>query len=268
MRDVHPALTPVLGKPGLDKVIALAPECVRPQDGAQKQDGERNAAKRWLAANGATLSPLHVTVLGDDRFCHEPFCREGLGQHLNFIPVCKPSSQATVEDWLAFLPRSGSVRTLTQTRWNGRRGEIDTDRDADEIPLRDGKGAFLANWRELTATDEQGTTLYRNSFATSLSWNDTAVAPVIAAGRSRWKIENENDNILKTKGDHFEHHDGHGQQHLSWPASSSWPSWSTRCWSGWMTRINSCARSCPHANACSATSEPSPVTCALRVGQT
>ena len=38
---------------------------------------------------------------------------------------------------------------------------------------------------------------------------------VIAAGRSRWKIENENNNVLKTKGDHFEHHYGHGQQHLS-----------------------------------------------------
>ena len=27
--------------------------------------------------------------------------------------------------------------------------------------------------------------------------------------------ENENNNVLKTKGDHFEHHDGHGCQPLS-----------------------------------------------------
>ena len=31
----------------------------------------------------------------------------------------------------------------------------------------------------------------------------------------RWKIENENNNTLKTKGYHFEHNFGHGQQHLS-----------------------------------------------------
>ena len=120
VRDAPTALTPVLVKPGLDKAIALAPAFVGPQDGALKQDGELNAAKRWLAANGAALSPLNVTVLGGDRFCHEPFCRAVLGQHLNFILVCKPSSHATVEDWLDFLQRRGGVRTLTQTRWSGR----------------------------------------------------------------------------------------------------------------------------------------------------
>jgi hypothetical protein len=38
---------------------------------------------------------------------------------------------------------------------------------------------------------------------------------VVEAGRSRWKIENENNNVLKTKGYHLEHNFGHGQQHLS-----------------------------------------------------
>lgn len=42
----HAALTPVLVKPGGDKVIPLAPAFIRPQDGAQQQDGEINAAKR------------------------------------------------------------------------------------------------------------------------------------------------------------------------------------------------------------------------------
>ena len=35
------------------------------------------------------------------------------------------------------------------------------------------------------------------------------------AGRSRWKIENENNNTLKTKGYHLEHNFGHGKLHLS-----------------------------------------------------
>jgi hypothetical protein len=34
-------------------------------------------------------------------------------------------------------------------------------------------------------------------------------------GRARWKRENETCNTLKNPGDHFEHHDGHGTQHLS-----------------------------------------------------
>ena len=35
------------------------------------------------------------------------------------------------------------------------------------------------------------------------------------AGRARWKIEYENNNILKTKEYHLEHNFGHGKKHLS-----------------------------------------------------
>ena len=38
---------------------------------------------------------------------------------------------------------------------------------------------------------------------------------VAAAGRCRWKTENENHNILKTKGYCLEHNFGHGEKHLS-----------------------------------------------------
>ena len=38
---------------------------------------------------------------------------------------------------------------------------------------------------------------------------------IVATGRCRWKIENENNNTLKTKGYHLEHNFGHGKKHLS-----------------------------------------------------
>ena len=41
------------------------------------------------------------------------------------------------------------------------------------------------------------------------------MAPVVQAGRGRWKVENENNNVLKTKGYHVEHNFGHGKQYLS-----------------------------------------------------
>jgi hypothetical protein len=37
----------------------------------------------------------------------------------------------------------------------------------------------------------------------------------VAAGRARWKIENESNNVLKNRGDHLEHNFGHGKKHLS-----------------------------------------------------
>jgi len=63
------------------------------------------------------------------------------------------------------------------------------------------------------ATD--GEVLYRNAFATSLAIDDTSIAAVVASGRARWEIENENNNTLKTKGYRFGRNYGHGKQALS-----------------------------------------------------
>jgi hypothetical protein len=57
--------------------------------------------------------------------------------------------------------------------------------------------------------------LYRNSFITDNKIIGSNVHKLASAGRSRWKIENENNNVLKTKGYHFEHNYGHGKKHLS-----------------------------------------------------
>ena len=45
--------------------------------------------------------------------------------------------------------------------------------------------------------------------------NVNNVIDIATAGRSRWKIENENNNTLKTKGYHLDHNFGHGKENLS-----------------------------------------------------
>ena len=57
--------------------------------------------------------------------------------------------------------------------------------------------------------------LYHNAWATSRPIDQHSVVALVAAARSRWKIENEHNNTLKTQGYHFEHNDGHGRQHLA-----------------------------------------------------
>lgn len=42
-----------------------------------------------------------------------------------------------------------------------------------------------------------------------------AVKPIAQAGRARWKVENEGNNVLKTRGYHLEHNFGHGQNCLA-----------------------------------------------------
>lgn len=211
----HTAVTPVLVKPGNDKVIPLAPEFVCPQDGHKKQDCEINASLRWLNSRGDQYAALGTTVLGDDLYCHERFCRALLDKKLEFILVCKPDSHKTMYEWVEDLDRHGVVKTVEHKRWTGKRHEIDSYRYVSAVPLRDADDALTVNWCEITTRTAEDKILYRNAFATSLVIDDANVAEVVASGRARWKIENENNNTLKTKGYRFEHNFGHGQRFLS-----------------------------------------------------
>ena len=53
----HSAITPVIVKPGEEQVLPLPPEFIVPQDGNEKQDCERAAAKRWLAQHQSRFIP-------------------------------------------------------------------------------------------------------------------------------------------------------------------------------------------------------------------
>jgi len=165
--------------------------------------------------NGKKFAEMKSALLGDDLYCHEPFCRDVLELELDFIFTCKKSSHPITQEWLDFLQKNDCIRTLTHRRWTGKRHEIDTYRYVNEVPLRDGEDALKINWCELTTTDKNGKILYHNTFATSLLIDDKNVIDIVEAGRSRWKIENENNNVLKTKGYHFEHNYGHGKKFLS-----------------------------------------------------
>ena len=211
----HTAITPVLVCPGLDKVIPLPPEFVVPQDGHEKQDCEINASRRWLDREGARYAAWDVTVLGDDLYCHEPYCRDLLARGFEFILVCKPASHSLLYEWVNDLARTGDVHTVIVRRRVGQRWLTDTYRHVSDVPLRNDDAALTVQWCELTTTTADGKVLYHNPFATSLPIDDEHVAEIVAAGRARWKIENENNNILKTKGYHFEHNYGHGHQHLA-----------------------------------------------------
>jgi len=58
--------------PGHKQVLPLPPAFIAPQDGAEKQDCERNAAKHWLARHGTALAPLRPIYLSDDLFACQP----------------------------------------------------------------------------------------------------------------------------------------------------------------------------------------------------
>jgi len=212
----HSAITPVIVSPGHRQVVPLRPEFITPQDGQLKQDCEINAAKRWLAAHAARYSTGNDTVLGDDLYAHQPFCRQVLLHGYHFLFTCKPASHVYLSQWVEAL-EPGRARHTLKLRLKGKsnRWEHHCYRWANGVPLTDSDDALKVNWCEVTITDADGPVLYRNSFITDWKLSADNVAGWVAAGRSRWKIENEHNNVLKTKGYHLEHNFGHGKEHLA-----------------------------------------------------
>lgn len=208
----HATLLPVMVRPGSEHVLTCFPEMITPQDGAEKQDCERNAGKRWLQRWSHLFSPRSITYLGDDLFCNQPFCEEVIAQDQYFLFVCKPDSHAALYRWLTAL----TPHERTERRWNGRQGELWRWRWVNHVPLRGGDGALPVNWCELLITDENSDeSRYHNSWVTNHTLTDANVADVCDFGRTRWKIENEGINVLKQKGYNVEHNFGHGTQYLA-----------------------------------------------------
>jgi hypothetical protein len=238
----HTVVTPVILKPGNNRVIALAPEFITPQDGHDKQDCENAAAKRWIKSNAHWLNELGVTITGDDLYCKQPICELILEKGLDFILVCKAKSHKTLYEYVDFLAED--IETVEVSRWEGTSHVVDTYRFLNDVPLRDGEDALEVNWCEIITrekdsknenesesesesekenknesksdSDSDGWEVtYKNAFVTDFKITKKNVEKIVADGRARWKVENENNNVLKTKGYHLEHNFGHGKKNLA-----------------------------------------------------
>ena len=110
----------------------------------------------------------------------------------------------------------GGVSEVSQRRWNGQRYEIWRYRYALRVPLRADSQPLYVNWCAVTITNEAtGELLYRNAWATDHALTESGLHAFVVAARTRWKSENENNNVLKNYGYHLEHNFGHGQQYLA-----------------------------------------------------
>jgi hypothetical protein len=179
--------------------------------GAEKQDCERNAAKRWLARHGPAVHQLRPVFLGDDLFACQPIAAAVQQQGGNFIFTCKPASHQTITEYLTGAEleeyRQSTVtrgkRTTTIYRW------------LSGVPMRATDDALIVNWFSIEILNGKGKRTYYNSFITDLPVTTGTVAELAACGRARWKIENETFNVLKSNGYNLEHNFGHGKETLA-----------------------------------------------------
>jgi hypothetical protein len=207
----HAMLAASLVAPGHTMVLPLMPEFIASQDGADKQDCERAAAKRWLALHGPKLRPLKPVYLGDDLFACQPICQAVRAQDADFLFTCKPDSHKALYD---FIAGARPQELIVREKLRAKRQTV-RYRWFEAIPLRHGADAMEVNYLAMTIMDGKGKLTYHNAFVTSLPIAKATVAEIAASARARWKIENGSFNVMKNNGYGLEHNFGHGPRTIS-----------------------------------------------------
>jgi hypothetical protein len=208
----HTVLASTIVKPGETVVLPVMGAFIGNADGREKQDCEREAAKRWVAQYAEAYRWLQPTILGDDLFSNYPLCTAILDQGLSFIFTCKADSHP----WLMETVHGSYLAEQQRRVWNGRHHLEYRYRWVNGVEIRDNRETLLVNYLHLEiVNEEKGKVTYRNSWITDKEVTEDNVALLASCARARWKIENEHTNILKNHGYNLAHNFGHGEEHAS-----------------------------------------------------
>ena len=201
----HQMLGVAIVHPAQKEVIPLMPEPIIKQDGEKKNDCERNAAKRLLAALRRDYPKLPLVIIEDALSANAPHIEEIKRHNFRFILGVKPGDHAHLFD---YVEKNGATEFEIEED-----GVIHRFRFLNDVPLNrsnvDMRVNFLEYW------EFKGAKSRHFSWITDFTVSEANAFDLMRGGRSRWKIENETFNTLKNQGYQFEHNFGHGQENLS-----------------------------------------------------
>lgn len=204
----HQMLGAVLVHPEHAEVFPLAPEPILKQDGAKKNDCERNAAKRLLSDLRRAHPHLKLIVIEDALASNAPHIRHLQALGLRLILGAKQSDHALLFDWVE------TNEQTRETRFTDETGVRHHFRYLNGAPLNDAQFELEVNFLQYWEHTQDGKVTHF-AWVTDIPIEETNLMRLMRGGRARWKIENETFNTLKNQGDHFDHNFGHGDQHLS-----------------------------------------------------
>ena len=208
MTYYHQMLGAVLVHPDHPEVFPLAPEPILKQDGAKKNDCERNAAKRLLEDVRREHPHLKLIVIEDGLASNAPHIRQLQALDRRFILGAKPDDHQFLFEWVAKTPATAEY---TVTDEDGTRHRF---RYLNSVPLNDANFDLEVNFFEYWETKPNGKVTHF-SWVTDFRSDETNLMTLMRGARARWKIENETFNTLKNQGYHFEHNFGHGHHNLT-----------------------------------------------------
>ena len=209
--SAHQMLGAAIIHPDQRAVIPLMPEAIVQHDGTDKNDCERNAAKRFVAKLRQDHPHLQVIVTEDSLSANAPPIETLHAHGLHYLLGVKEGDHAYVVRQGQAAEQAGRV---TYAERPDRAAEVvHRFRFVNDRPLNASHVDVRVNVIEYWERGKDKSQPF--SWVTDLRVNTRNVFHLMRGGRARWKIDNETFNTLKNQGDNFEHNYGHGTQHLS-----------------------------------------------------
>ena len=204
----HQMLGACIVHPDQSNVIPLCPEIIQNGDGSEKNDCERNAAKRFIEHFKREHPHLKVIIIADGLNLNAPYIRLLEDNGMKYLLGAKPGDRKFLFDAIEASDATKYYEVLDE------KGFLHQFRYLNDIALNKSNPDVRVNLLEYMQTDPKGKeTVF--SWAANIQITQDNVFALMKGGRSRWKIENETFNTLKNLGYNFEHNYGHGKKYLS-----------------------------------------------------
>lgn len=238
VENVHLTLGTSIVSPKTDIVIPLPPEHNLKEKNNKKQDCEQNAIYRWFEKNYDIITnyypPDKIIILADDLHSRNNFVSSLNDKGLKFILNCKENSHKTLFEFTKYNDLN-SISYYDKVK-GFKTEKLHIISWLSGLPLRDNAESETVNFISLkiidgkkrrknkyidsdgikkticTATENYDIVF---SFITNIPLTINNVKEIIEAARARWKIENNNFNILKNSGYNIKHNFGHGNKFLA-----------------------------------------------------
>jgi hypothetical protein len=207
----HQMLGAAIIHPDFREVIPLMPEPIVKQDGTEKNDCERNAAKRFITKLRQDHPHLKVLITEDALSSNAPHIETLHDYGCHYILSVKEGDHAYLFKQVQAAAAAG--RVTSYERHDRAAGLVHRFRFVNDMPLNGSRTDVRVNFIEYWEISQDQVQHF--SWVTDLRVSKRNVDTLMRGGRARWKIENETFNTRKNQGDNFEHNYGHGEQNLS-----------------------------------------------------
>src|SRR6202453_1008782 len=149
--------------------------------------------------------------MGDSLYAHGPFIRETLEQGDHYLFAIKPGDHkhlTRITKNISFNRHEESTKDQKITYEWALQQPLTATIDSPKVNIiRSRKVSIHKKTGEIKNT-------WLGTWITDLDVNEMNVAKLVAAARTRWRIENECFNTLKNQGYAIEHNFGHGNKNL------------------------------------------------------